>query len=63
MQSREWREKREQRLEVDRFTCQSCGDSATEVDHLTYVRFQHERITDLQSLCTDCHRARSRVFA
>jgi hypothetical protein len=38
--------------------CERCGCLALkplEVHHLTYDRFQEERLTDLQGLCKPCH--------
>lgn len=51
-------------LERDGHLCQShsCGATATEVDHITPV-FQGGEwwsLDNLQSLCADCHKAKSR---
>ncbi len=37
--------------------CQNCGrpSPSLSVHHLTYERFGHERMSDLQVLCTPCH--------
>lgn len=36
--------------------CQNCGgDERLEVHHMTYDRFQKERLEDLQVLCHLCH--------
>jgi 5-methylcytosine-specific restriction endonuclease McrA len=38
--------------------CERCRVRvATQVHHLTYARFGHERLGDLQALCADCHAA------
>lgn len=59
IQSRAWRIKRSRRLELDGWVCQLCGEIAEEVDHKKYLegdQFGQERMDDLQSLCTPCHR-------
>ena len=41
----------------DRFRCQQCGATANlEVHHWTYERFGRELMSDLGTLCYDCHR-------
>lgn len=57
LQSPEWDVKRRKRLRLDNYTCQGCGarDVPLDVDHITYKRFGHERMSDLQSLCRPCH--------
>ena len=50
-----WRNKAECRLEIDGHICQVCGKEASDVHHLTYDRFGHEDMSDLVSLCRDCH--------
>ena len=57
MQSKAWDKKRIKRLKKDNFTCQQCGatNKPLDVHHLTYKRFKHERMSDLKSLCRDCH--------
>ncbi len=56
--STEWKERRSLRLEHDGHRCQDCGESATEVHHLTYERIGEEQLGDLLSLCRECHRMR-----
>lgn len=58
MQSPEWDAKRKQRLKIDNYTCQQCHrrDVPLDVHHLTYDRFRHEEMDDLQSLCRLCHK-------
>jgi hypothetical protein len=54
-----WRDKRRQRLAIDRHSCRDCGASwDLEVHHLTYDRFQHELMSDLITLCDKCHHGR-----
>lgn len=59
IKSPEWEEIRQRRLERDQRRCVDCGsdgsDSRLEVHHLTYERFGHERLDDLQTLCHFCH--------
>jgi hypothetical protein len=52
-----WRQTRERALARDQYTCQHCGDRASEVHHLTYERMGHENLSDLVCLCTGCHAA------
>lgn len=37
--------------------CERCGIATArlEIHHLTYERFQHELLTDLQGVCQPCH--------
>jgi 5-methylcytosine-specific restriction endonuclease McrA len=37
--------------------CERCGawTAKLQVHHLTYDRFRHERLEDLQGLCSSCH--------
>ena len=54
--SPEWAAKRKQKLQQVGYRCQGCGsDERLEVHHLTYERFGHERLEDLQVLCHLCH--------
>ncbi len=51
-----WRRKRQQVLDRDGGICQGCRKkAATEVHHLTYVRFGGEMLFDLVAVCDDCH--------
>lgn len=54
-----WRRKRLDRILFDRCKCQDCGLklrlSTASVHHTTYARFQHELISDLLTLCYNCH--------
>jgi hypothetical protein len=51
-----WRQKRRERLHHDNYRCTRCPETeALEVHHNTYERLGRERLTDLQTLCSDCH--------
>ena len=40
----------------DKFQCQICGSMANlEIHHITYKRRGHEDVSDLVTLCADCH--------
>lgn len=52
-----WNSLRKAVLKRDRFICQSCGSKATEVDHI--IAGDNHRRSNLQSLCSDCHRKKS----
>lgn len=60
--SPEWRQKAQQRLKIDNFTCQMCGrgtdETALSVHHINYRTFHHENpLTELITLCPGCHEA------
>lgn len=57
-----WRNKAECRLEIDGHICQVCGKEASDVHHLTYDRFGHEDMSDLVSLCRDCHDKAEEIY-
>ena len=57
LQSGAWRDIRERVLERDKFKCDFCGDEATQVHHLTYKRVGYEKMSDLVSVCVECHEA------
>lgn len=68
-----WRDKRKQRLEIDKHKCRTCGhDGSTwqlEIHHISYERYGDEDVEkDLITLCSSCHKAitesiRRRVYA
>lgn len=57
-----WRDKADERLELDGHTCQVCGKEASDVHHLTYDRFGHEDMNDLVSLCRKCHEKAEELY-
>ena len=62
IRSKEWRARAEARLERDGHVCQVCGGKATDVHHLTYERFGHEKEDDLVSLCRKCHEKAEKLY-
>ena len=52
-----WRRLKERLIEVRGHVCEECGSEhrALDVHHLSYDRLGHERMSDLQLLCRDCH--------
>ena len=52
--SRAWSEKRRQVMARDGNLC-VCGDEAKEVHHKTYLNVGKENLSELVSLCKDCH--------
>ncbi len=53
-----WKLKRLKVLRRDNHLCQECKEqTATQVHHLTYKRIFNERLSDLLSVCNDCHEA------
>lgn len=57
-----WRDKADERLNLDKHTCQVCGGEASDVHHLTYDRFGHEDMSDLVSLCRACHKKAEEIY-
>ena len=70
--SEKWRRIAYQRMQIDDFTCQSCGCRGTktnelEVHHLSYRFLYHEDESDyiytqLVTLCRGCHKNLHRVM-
>jgi 5-methylcytosine-specific restriction endonuclease McrA len=61
LRSPQWKAKRRAVLERDRHLCVHCGNGwRLEVHHLTYERLYDELLTDLATLCRDCHIAHHR---
>ncbi len=57
LNSPQWGAKRLKVLRRDKFVCQKCKTQrATQVHHKTYKRIFRERLTDLMSVCAECHR-------
>ena len=61
LDSPEWDEIRQKRLQYDGYRCVECKDdgshSCLQAHHLTYQRIGHERLEDLVTLCHLCHSA------
>lgn len=55
LRSPQWAELRRRVFVRDGGRCQFCGERATQVHHLTYKRFQNEKLFDLVSICDACH--------
>jgi 5-methylcytosine-specific restriction endonuclease McrA len=52
-----WRKKRSERLAVDGEKCFRCkATDGLQVHHITYERLGRERMSDLLTLCGDCHK-------
>lgn len=55
--SAEWKAKRRERLEMDKGVCQRCGSpDGNVVHHLTYANIGNEKMEDLVTLCSWCHK-------
>ena len=58
LQSWQWKVKRMKRLKMDGMACVLCDSSdQLQVHHVTYDRLGFERLSDLRTLCRDCHEA------
>ena len=59
LDSTEWQERRQRRLQLDNFQCQArmvgCTGRASDVHHLTYDHVFDEPLFDLISVCRMCH--------
>ncbi len=57
--SAKWNTLRKQVLKRDQYTCQGCGINGVplEVHHITYINYESEQLSDLVSVCRDCHQA------
>jgi len=57
LQSDKWKQKRLERLKLDNFTCQKCGNKSGRLDvhHTTYDTLYNESIYDIITLCHPCH--------
>ncbi len=59
LKSDHWRDLREQVLYRDGFQCQlvlyGCTQAATQVHHLTYEHVTREALSELVSVCNNCH--------
>ena len=56
LRSPEYRAKRIIVLKRDNYTCRGCGTTEQlEVHHTTYKRLGNEKLTDLVTVCRNCH--------
>jgi 5-methylcytosine-specific restriction endonuclease McrA len=68
LKSWQWQHIRKIKMQFAGDRCEKCGavpvpTNPLDVHHLTYARFGHENLTDLQVLCRRCHKAaHSRTF-
>ena len=54
--SESWKSLREARLRKDKRKCQACGTTENlHVHHVTYDRFTKEHLSDLVTVCKQCH--------
>ena len=64
LESEKWKKKRDARLRIDRFTCQTCcATDRLEVHHKHYESLGREDVDDdLITLCRECHEAITSVM-
>lgn len=55
IKSEAWYAKRAKVLERDKYICQGCGGTATQVHHKTYKNLGEEFLFELMSVCKPCH--------
>lgn len=56
-----WNKKRYKVLRRDKFKCVRCGSkNRLQVHHQTYSRVGKERLSDLITLCKQCHKKKHR---
>lgn len=56
-QSAHWKRTARKRKKIDNYTCQKCGaKSNLHTHHKNYKRLYSEKMSDLVTLCADCHR-------
>ena len=62
MKSTKWRNIANAMKKHANYICAHCKERSTtfDVHHITYERFGHERMSDLEVLCTPCHKAADR---
>lgn len=58
-----WAQRRKAVLQRTNGKCQRCGNPATEVHHKTYERLGQERDSDLEAVCSTCHKDADRQRA
>ena len=62
MRSKEWEEKKQERMRIDNYSCVMCGRGrehcrTLQVHHITYKNLGHENVyTDLCTVCGSCHK-------
>lgn len=59
IKSPKWNLLRKQILHRDNYTCQKCNATniSLEVHHIRYANFGNEQLSDLVSVCRDCHQS------
>ena len=63
IQSHGWAEKKQARMKLDGDHCQGCqARENLQVHHITYARLYRERMSDLVTVCTRCHRLIHRIY-
>lgn len=56
LQSPQWLTKRQAVLHRDNYTCQMCSSTNNlNIHHVTYERLGNENLSDLVTLCNNCH--------
>lgn len=66
LQSKTWKSRRKIKLKSVGYRCEECKvveqkGVKLQIHHKTYERVTQERLSDLQVLCEDCHKAKHRI--
>ena len=60
IRSEKFKELKIERLQLDEYRCQICfkkvDEKTSNCHHITYIRVLNEKINDLSTLCTCCHK-------
>lgn len=63
LQSEQWKQKVQQRAEIDKYRCCMCGSAGTmtnklQCHHISYRTIYHEDVyKDILTLCENCHKS------
>lgn len=59
IESNKWKNRREEKLEREDYTCEKCGETAEQAHHTTYRHFNSKskeaEISTLMAVCKECH--------
>jgi hypothetical protein len=63
LNSKYWKRIRKYALMRDKYACRECGSRLyTHVDHINYGKMGFEKLENLQTLCWDCHKTKTKSY-